>query len=246
MPRIDVEEQSTLVRVTQSNGLPINQGVQFLDQSGFPWEVHTSSDTEILLRPMRKRPTQHHKVSGLVPYDDGFNDCYLDRIVDYMSTIEALDREIKQIKTEFVGDNWRTGKFNGWFDNSDLAKTNFIQDPSLPKNTVVITDCTGVAWGPLICDPMSKPKEWPFKGRLGNIKIKPMGRRGTGLGSEFNWLVELEPLAVEVDQGQMWSVIETLNSEGWMNMIRAIFPGGLKLVKDFYTAPRGEDEEEDL
>ena len=185
MPQINVEEQSTLVRVTQSNGLPINSGV------------------------------------------------------------EALDREIKQLKTEFVGDNWRTGKFQGWFDSSELAKVNFIQDDSLPKNTVLITDCTGVAWGPLICDPMCKPKEWPFKGRLGNIKIKPVGRRGIGLGTEHDWLVELEPLSIIVDQGQLWLFIETLNSEGWLSTIRAFFKEDLKLVKNFHVAPRGEDEEED-
>ena len=207
-----------------------------LDQSGFPWKIHDNYEVDgywAMLKPMRKRPTITI-ISTLIPFEEGLAQAYLNRIFDYMSRVESLDLEIRRIRSgtwfqEWVANDWVTDPNHNF--NHDVDES--------PIDTVTITDSRGMSWGPLNCNPMVAPDEWPFRGNSGiGITYTPISNHKEA------WNIKLGNLMFDVYNTQdliMW--VEHLSLYGWFETIQKLCPKGMVLSHPEQGVPSAVDED---
>ena len=225
MPKVSVLNSCLVAFVSLENPHP-NWEVfdHLLDDSGFPWGIHAILDDGVILMPLRDLPALNHSIGNLTFFEEGVAEAYLHRVFDYMSHIEALDLTIKSVRS---GD-W----FESWGANSWVVdpKHDFKHDTLLaPKGTVVITDCNGIEWGPLPCNPEASPATWPYKGGIQTKGLTFEPIPGTGVC----WTVKMSPFQTDIREAyQLCKVVQELREYGWLEMVRRNYPNGMSLVRD--------------
>jgi hypothetical protein len=211
--------------------------VVLLDQSGFPWKLHDNYEVDgywAMLEPLRERKFDSPKISTLVPYDEGVAAAYLDRVFNYMSRVEALDVEIRKIRSG----TW----FHDWASNDWLIDPvhDFNQDLEVtPKDTVTFADSRGMSWGPLNCDPMVEPATWPFSGSAlsGNLVFTPIEHHKEA------WTIKFGELNLDVfSVSDLITWVENLIIYGWFETIQKLCPNGMKLSHPGRGVPSAIDE----
>jgi hypothetical protein len=222
MPKVSAVSQS-LVAIVSLGKTPLAWEVNdwLLDSSGFPWAVHAILDGNgsLLLMPLRDLPALGHQIGTLIPYEEGIAANYLNRVFDYMSHIESLDLTVKSVRS---GD-W----FESWGENEWVVDHDFKQDTTVaPNNTVVITDCNGIEWGPLPCDLAVAQDTWPYRGGIKSHDITFEPHKGH---SDW-WTLKMGKLQIDVHgSARLTQLILDLRDNGWLKMIENNFASGLKL-----------------
>ena len=238
MAKTTICKQSSLELVFFNVAPVWKHEVILLDQSGFPWKLHDNYEVDAnwaMVEPVRERKPNAPKISTLVPYDEGLAQAYLNRVFDYMSRVEALDLTIKKIRSgtwfqEWAASDWVTTPDNNF--NHDIGET--------PKDTVTFTDSNGMSWGPLDCNPLVEPDEWPFRGSAlsGELYYIPIRYRKEA------WTITLGNLSLDVLSTQdLVTWVENLLIYGWFETIQKLCPKGMMLSHPGRGVPSAVDED---
>lgn len=238
--RVTKSEPRLTVTVVGEQPQEFEGGRLLLDQTNFPWEVVGYAEKEVTLRPLRSgMPTE---VTEVWPYTSRIAVAQRNRILDYMSQIEACDYEIKTIFA-CAGDAIEP-----------LEAIHRRDDPSVKQGTVFIT-AGGFLWGPLPISPLEKPARWPYPAVIKttgrSVYVRPTGGNRCDVVSVPTNLVEPPPpqtpaeelvrniegilgippggVSINLEWGEALAFATSAAELGWERAVALHFPRGLRL-----------------
>lgn len=207
------------------------------DQLGHPWVIDRREHHGIYLIPTlptinpENRPVTVNLISSFTAQTDGAKLAAKRRLLDALTSIEALDRTITKIRA-CQGLKRYDLSYPGCDDVLTFHSTlnpdeHFDEMLSEHKPTMeaTITDSEGFVWGPITLDPFKpvKPEaQWPFPATIGKVKLRPLGRGNR----------------MEVTYGPFHTTLETMDAIRFANNVavhgveRAVedmFPNGARL-----------------
>jgi len=137
---------------------------RLLDQSGFPWECAGCQGKEVSLKPLRNNPPTW--VKDLWAYEERLPVAQRNRVLDYMSQLEANDWQIEAVHMHA----------DEKVEALDAIPRVLDPTPSMGK---VMIEAGGFTWGPLPVTPLEMPLQGPFPGVIRGaertVTIEPTG-----------------------------------------------------------------------
>jgi hypothetical protein len=220
--------------VTLTDGtLPTPTDKVLLDSEGFPWLVDSINGNDIRIVPAREPSPQ--EVYELVPFDVGAPRAKFNRLVDYMSCVEALDLEIKEVQ---ISPDTVLAGYPKEFPTSLCTSGHMLG----LDEVVLVTNHDGyhVSWGPLPLSPMKTRVPWPFAASItSSVRRVFMEPQGKGHGSTVRVRDEHFRYDLHTPQDALRFAL-TVVANGWEFAVKECCPHGVLLADG--GAPRAFNE----